>query len=603
MKLILFPAGSVILSLGMKGFDFGIDNLPANIAQVKSNVGRLSFVRLLLFVAIGASGILTFSQSIIWVVPFVGAVAGFVFSIKNYNFQKDQESIYRALEIILGRAEQRRSRVLSEIENGKEFLDKNHPFANDLDLFGDHSLFQLLNHTVSKNGRKKLAELMKSNFNQHEAKRFQEASMDLSSKPELLKSIESSGIAFYSEEKSTSKWQSLLNSKKEVSLMISILAFLAPTVGITLIILAALGLIPGAILGVWVLVGLIPLGLVFKTLKEASEKLPSRSQLKAYSTWLHELEKQNFSSSLLKEKHLLIQKEKASQLFRQLDALGLWIDNRLNLLYIPINLMLWTDLLLVKKFQNWINLHGDKLSKIPDLLEDWEVLVSLGSFENELGRQCNLTWDQGAVINASGISHPLLVPQKAISNDFQLGFENRFILLTGANMSGKTTFMRTLGINAVMANIGLKPFATDFTMGDFQLYTSMRNSDNLGESVSSFYAELSRIHRLIERLENQEKIFFLLDEILKGTNTEDRIAGSEALVRQVSKTNAFGIVSTHDIELSALEGKIEGVENRSFHSEVLDDTINFDYQLKKGPCPSFNAHKLMELMGIKFQEQ
>jgi DNA mismatch repair ATPase MutS len=104
-------------------------------------------------------------------------------------------------------------------------------------------------------------------------------------------------------------------------------------------------------------------------------------------------------------------------------------------------------------------------------------------------------------------------------------------------------------------------------------------------------------------LENGEKIFFLLDEILKGTNTEDRIAGSEALVKQVSKTAAIGIVSTHDIELSALEGKIEGVENRSFHSEILDDTINFDYKLKLGPCPSFNAHKLMELMGIRFQDQ
>jgi DNA mismatch repair ATPase MutS len=142
-----------------------------------------------------------------------------------------------------------------------------------------------------------------------------------------------------------------------------------------------------------------------------------------------------------------------------------------------------------------------------------------------------------------------------------------------------------------------------FEIGSMQLYTSMRNSDNLGESVSSFYAELSRIRTLISRLEAGEKIFFLLDEILKGTNTADRIAGSEALIRQVKKTNSIGIISTHDIELAGLNEQIEGLQNFSFHSEVFDQRIDFDYKIKQGPCPSFNAHKLMELMGIRFEQK
>jgi DNA mismatch repair ATPase MutS len=175
------------------------------------------------------------------------------------------------------------------------------------------------------------------------------------------------------------------------------------------------------------------------------------------------------------------------------------------------------------------------------------------------------------------------------------------ILLTGSNMSGKTTFMRTLGINCVLVNLGLRPFAKEFGFGNFQLYTSMRNTDNLGESVSSFYAELSRIKLLIDRIEVGEEIFFLLDEILKGTNTEDRISGSEALIRQVVATKAIGIISTHDIELADLENRIETVSNFSFHSEIHDQSIDFDYKLKIGACPSFNAHKLMELMGIRFQ--
>ena len=589
----------------MKEFDFGTEDLSGKIAEIKKKSGSLSFLRLLLFVGIGITGILSISQTLFWVFPFLFIIGFFVVSIQKYNFLKDQEAIYLALKDIIAKKELRIARNLKSIENGIEFQDKSHPFANDLDLFGDHSLFQLVNHTVTKGARVKLSNLMKSPFGQEMAKKLQDASQELSLNPRFLRAIESSGKAFYSEEKKNTNWQNWLGNKKDISPILSVLAFVGPIGGLTVIILVALGLIPSALLGLWVLIGFIPLGFVFKSLKEASDKLPSRSQLKAFSTWLRELEKMNFDSSLLKEKqhHILRNEISASQLFNQLDRLGLWIDNRINILYIPFNLLLWTDLFLARKLQLWINQHGEEMSKIPELLEDWELLVSLGAFEKEIGFQSQVTWTDDANLFVENISHPLLNPDKAISNDFRLGDLKRFVLLTGANMSGKTTFMRTLGINCVMVNMGLKPYAANFTMGNFQLYTSMRNTDNLGESVSSFYAELSRIHTLIERLENGEKIFFLLDEILKGTNTEDRIAGSEALIRQVAKTPGFGIVSTHDIELSALEGKIEVVENRSFHSEILDDTINFDYKLKQGPCPSFNAHKLMELMGIKFQDQ
>jgi DNA mismatch repair ATPase MutS len=187
-----------------------------------------------------------------------------------------------------------------------------------------------------------------------------------------------------------------------------------------------------------------------------------------------------------------------------------------------------------------------------------------------------------------------------VGNSLTLNQDRKLVLLTGSNMSGKTTFMRTLGINAVLLNLGLRPFADRMTLGPLQLFTSMRNTDNLGESVSSFYAELSRIRTLLQRLEQGEPIFFLLDEILKGTNTQDRISGSEALVAQLLPSQGLGLISTHDIELAALGEKEARVQNYSFHSEILDQEILFDYRLKEGACPSFNAHKLMELMGIKF---
>ncbi|MEX0883542.1 MAG: DNA mismatch repair protein, partial [Cyclobacteriaceae bacterium] len=172
-------------------------------------------------------------------------------------------------------------------------------------------------------------------------------------------------------------------------------------------------------------------------------------------------------------------------------------------------------------------------------------------------------------------------------------------LLTGSNMSGKTTFMRTIGTNMVLAGMGLSPMATYFSIGEFQLYTSMRNTDSLGESVSSFYAELARIKGLLDNADTDKPIFYLLDEILKGTNTADRILGSEALIRQLIQSSSKGFISTHDIELSDLETKMEELVNYSFHHDIKDEEIVFDYKIKRGPCPNFNAQKLMELMGIK----
>jgi DNA mismatch repair ATPase MutS len=229
---------------------------------------------------------------------------------------------------------------------------------------------------------------------------------------------------------------------------------------------------------------------------------------------------------------------------------------------------------------------------------EWQVLVSLGAFTKDEKLRCPVQWEQGQTLRVRGLRHPLIDPKRCVANDFDFSHEEKIVLLTGSNMSGKTTFMRTIGINMVMVGMGLSPFAEEYRSGSFQLFTSMRNTDSLGESVSSFYAELARIKGLLDKAETDLPIFFLLDEILKGTNTSDRVMGSEALIHQLRQTSSKGIISTHDIELAKLE--IPGVLNYSFHSDIKENEIIFDYKLKKGPCPSFNAHKLMELMGIKF---
>lgn len=341
------------------------------------------------------------------------------------------------------------------------------------------------------------------------------------------------------------------------------------------------------------------LGFVFRPLLAAMKAMPNESDLKTYRSWAHLMEKYSFDDSYLQTLHQPLA-ETGVQALESLESRTFLVQNRANLMYLIFNLFFWIDFIVLFRIERWRKKYGSKMQTWERAFDEWEVLISLAAFEREEQVQCDFQWREDLTLSVENIRHPLLDPQACVGNDFDMGKTYKLGLLTGSNMSGKTTFMRTLGINQVLANCGLSPLASKYHSGPFLLYTSMRNADNLSESVSSFYAELSRIKGLLTLTESGNPVFFLLDEILKGTNTSDRIMGSEALIRQLLSSSAKGIISTHDIELSELAERIPEVINFSFHHEISDNQIRFDYKIKKGPCPNFNAHKLMELMGIRF---
>jgi hypothetical protein len=584
----------------MGKFLYSSEDLEKKLQALRAKVVRLSLLRLIAFLGLGAFFILSLTDGGFWIFLLLGFLVLFVSLIKQFNHHKDQERIYLAIEQLEKRKQWRQDRQLADLDAGLEFADKGHPFSGDLDLFGTHSLFQLLNHSHSPSGKKALAALMGSSFDPNLAQQRREAVAELQEKPAFLRAMEAIGLAF-AQEKQTS-WKGWLEQAERSSPLHKVLAVFGPLGGLCMLVLIAQGILPLSLLGAWILIGILLLGLVFGSLKRAAEAIPVAATLQSLRLRAEEIEGTPFSATLLQQDQtrLLAEGKPASQQLQELDTLGLWIQNRLNFIYLPINLLFWTDFTLFIWLTNWKKRVSSTLHQLPETLESWEVWVSLGSFEVEVGHPGIAAWSQAPILEAEQVFHPLLHPAKAVANSIALNADRKLVLLTGSNMSGKTTFMRTLGINAVLVNLGLRPFAERMTLGSLQLFTSMRNSDNLGESVSSFYAELFRIRTLLQGLEQGEAIFFLLDEILKGTNTQDRISGSEALVAQLLPSQGLGLISTHDIELAALGEKEARVQNYSFHSEILDQEILFDYRLKEGACPSFNAHKLMELMGIKF---
>ncbi|WP_373493635.1 MutS-related protein [Aquiflexum sp.] len=585
-------------------FEYGTTDIKDALKRCKRKGFGLATGRFFLFLFMIASLIIGLTDKPVFILSFLISSVFFIYLIIQYNTNKDWIDFFTQLiEMDLEKAK-RKSRNLKDLDSGSEFIDKLHPYSNDLDLFGEHSLFQLINHTVSKSGKTLLADWMKEKINPDVAKQKAEALLELRTNKSFLASFEAHGRAFMKNEKPKTKFYAWLKQQENWKSLYYIPLILGPIGGITIILAAVFGLLAPAWVGAWIIIGIVFLSLIFKNLQQASSIMPNQGDIKTFSKWAAQIEGMQLNGEFLKhiQKPFKNQNFDASAILRSLEQKSFMLQNRFNLMYLIFNMLFWIDFFLFWRTVKWKERFAGHLANWEGFFDKWQALVSLAAFSNEEDLNCHVDWTSGKILETKNLVHPLLNPNEAVGNDFSLTEKTKVVLLTGSNMSGKTTFMRTVGINLVLANLGLSPLATTFTTGSFQLFTSMRNTDNLGESVSSFYAELARIKQLLTMAENGEPVLFLLDEILKGTNTVDRIMGSESLIRQLANSNCKGIISTHDIELSQLENSLDYLENKSFHSEITDDEIHFDYKIKSGPCPSFNAHKLMELMGIRFSK-
>lgn len=208
----------------------------------------------------------------------------------------------------------------------------------------------------------------------------------------------------------------------------------------------------------------------------------------------------------------------------------------------------------------------------------------------------------GGIVEARELAHPLLPANRRVANSIQVDGTQRCHLVTGSNMSGKSTFLRAIGLNLLLAQAGLKVIASHFRMSRMRLESSMRPSDSLADGFSSFYSEVSDLVEILAKADGEEVVFYLVDEIFRGTNNRERRIGAESVIRAFSKTRAMGMVTTHDLDLASLEGQVNGLSNHHFRDDVIEGKMTFNYEYRNGPCPSTNAIKVMRTAGLEVVE-
>jgi len=333
-------------------------------------------------------------------------------------------------------------------------------------------------------------------------------------------------------------------------------------------------------------------------LGHASTKMQSTFQ--QYNRLLQIIEDVEFTAELLQEKKKQIVKEgkKTSEILKEFSILLGNLDQNNNVFYLIFgNGYFLRGLATSYKIEQWIATHGNAAHDWFEVISFFDAYISLSTFAfNHPKYAYPKIVDSDLVMHSKGAGHPLLNPEKSVLNDFEIDAE-QFFIITGANMAGKSTFLRTVSLQIMMANIGLPVCAKEVTYHPIKLITSMRTTDSLTDDESYFFSELKRLKFIVDEIQN-DRYFIVLDEILKGTNSTDKAKGSRKFVEKLVGSKSTGIIATHDLSLCEVATELPQIANHYFDAEIIANELHFDYRFKEGICQNMNASFLLKKMGI-----
>jgi hypothetical protein len=495
-------------------------------------------------------------------------------------------------------------------DDGSQFEPASHDYANDLDLFGKSSVFQYLNRCHSDPGQSFLAQNLLQPISTEKILNRHEAVKELSNKVEWRQQLQAYSILNPVKEVTSAKASQWISEEdayfkgKGWKFFVNIYSLI--TLGT--LVATILGFIPGAVFGfLFVLFFAFAIILSRNTIKPYIQLGGIVKEISTLQQMVEWIENPQWNSTYLKQLRSRSARE-GEPAHREIKILRSILDKfdlRLSIVGLLFfnSFLLW-DIRQMMALNEWRNKNRFFLKHWFELIAEMEVLNSLAALHfNHPAWSFPLVQMEHFILDGKQIGHPLIAEGKRVDNDFAISGIAKTGLITGSNMAGKSTFLRSLGVNLVMAQMGAVVCARSFTFSPVRLMSSMRIADNLAENTSTFYAELKKLKTIIEAVNRKEKVFILLDEILRGTNSYDRHIGSAALIAQLIRENAVAVIATHDVELASLKDKFRNnIENYHFDVQVEGEELYFDYKLKTGICQSLNASILMKKIGIRLDE-
>ena len=585
------------------------DRFSARCLNLKKRIDLISRLRLLVFLCFGALGSYLFDHGTgHWFLTSValGIVLFVILVIKHSDGIRLREYIERLVHINKRGLDRLQNNWRFFANDGHEFIDPRHPFTSDLDIFGPNSIYQWINAAHTIIGKGKLAHYLTDNApGMLIIKRRQDAISELSEKIVWRQGFEAKAwnlekekdpeILFsWAEDPSTAVSNSIyrfsLRVLPAVSLVISICSVLFWKIYSMPAILCVIHLL---------IVGFLQ-GKIKRTICNF-EKFGA--QLMTYYELLRAIESETFNASLMIELKGRMQGrggKSPSICLKKFARIVEASDVRYSgMIIVILNMLFLWDVQCMLAAESWRYFNGVYIRDWCSVIGEFEALASLSAIRFENPDWCFPTFSESSQLSADKLGHPLLSDDERVCNDVTLNDTGKIGIITGSNMSGKSTFLRTIGVNLVLAYAGAPVCAHELECSFMKIFTLMRIGDNLLNKVSTFYAELLRIKMIVNAIKGPNEVLFLIDEIFRGTNSRDRYDGAVVVLNALASGNAKGFISTHDLDLCKLaESNGKRFQNFHFDEYYSEQGIKFPYKLRIGPSTTRNAMYLIKMLGI-----
>ncbi|MBV7528986.1 hypothetical protein [Chitinophaga sp. sic0106] len=582
-----------------------IDAFKADIAKEQKTASLLAWLRLAAFIA-AVWGIVQYIRSgynLPWLLLTLTGIVGFLVLLKRYTRSQDKLQLFK---VLLELNEKELALVMSNVAgfaDGSEFIDDRHDFTGDLDVFGPASIYQHINRTGTLSGSRKLAESLRNPLQDaRQIRDTQEALRVLTPMVDFRQQLTATATLAKENDQ----------DKKEINLWMQMpLEFLGKQKinllrwGLPVLFVAAVFIYAFTGAYYWMLLSFSANWMYLITYQKrilAQHNLMAHKEriLSRFDSILLEVRKASFGNARLLLEQQAVANE-ADTALRKLAKISSALDQRMNLLVaVVINPILMYDVHCIVRLEKWKHDHRQDMNKWLDVISQMEAWDSLATFAyNHQEFNWPVVKEGKLVVVARALGHPLIPVGECVQNDGEIGTKADFLIITGSNMSGKSTFLRSVGSNLLLAMCGAPVCAQQFEFTPMHIMTSMRIKDSIASHTSYFQAELLRLQHIIQHLKQGRKVFVLLDEILKGTNSEDKLTGSRSLIEHFISYTCLGMVATHDLELGHLEDTYPTrIRNYCFESTIQDDHLYFDYRMREGIARNKNATFLMKQMQI-----